>query len=104
MAEEDLCDGLRKRFARSFLDVTILHMLAREPLWGYRMMTFLRERHGVKVGPPVIYPLLDSMQTDGLIDGKDVYAGKRKRKMYSITSKGHENLKCLEKILSEITG
>jgi len=102
MAEEDLCDGLRKRFARSFLDVTILHMLAREPLWGYRMMTVLKERHRVKVGPPVIYPLLDSMEVDGLIEGKDVYAGKRRRKMYSITGRGSEYLKCLEKILSEM--
>ena len=102
MAEEDLCDGLRKRFARSFLDVTILHMLAREPLWGYRMMTVLKERHRVKVGPPVIYPLLDSMEVDGLIEGKDVYAGKRRRKMYSITGRGSEYLKCLEKILSEV--
>jgi len=102
MDEEALCDGLRKRFIRSFLDITILHMLVQAPLWGYRMMTVLNERHGVKVGPPVIYPLLDSMEVDGLIEGKDVYAGKRRRKMYSITGRGSEHLKCLKKILSEM--
>ena len=103
MAEEELCEKLRTRFARSFLDAVILRMLADEPLWGYRMMTMLREDLGVKVGPPVIYPLLDSMEADGLIEGSEVYVGRRRRKMYSVTKKGSEHLRCLEKVLSEFT-
>lgn len=102
MAEEELCEKLRTRFVRSFLDAVILRMLADEPLWGYRMMTILSESHGVEVGPPVIYPLLNSMESDGLIEGSEVYVGKRRRKMYSATQKGFEYLKCLEKILSEV--
>lgn len=103
MAEEKLCNVLRTRFARSFLDAVILHMLASEPLWGYRMMTMLRDNYGVKAGPPVIYPLLDSMEAEGLIEGSEAYTGKRRRKMYSATQKGSEYLKCLEKVISEIT-
>ncbi|MCW3978631.1 MAG: PadR family transcriptional regulator [Candidatus Bathyarchaeota archaeon] len=102
MVEGELCEKLRTRFVRSFLDAVILHMLSGEQLWGYRMMTMLREDHGVKVGPPVIYPLLDSMEVDGLIEGSEVYDGKRRRKIYSATNKGSDYLRCLEKILSEL--
>jgi DNA-binding PadR family transcriptional regulator len=102
LSEEDPCNELRARFSRSFLDAVVLRMLIREPLWGYRMMTMLREDLGVTVGPPVIYPLLDSMEKDGLIEGKDVYAGKRRRKTYSPTQNGIEFLNCLSKILSEM--
>jgi DNA-binding PadR family transcriptional regulator len=102
LSEEDPCNELRARFSRSFLDAVVLRMLIREPLWGYRMMTMLREDLGVTVGPPVIYPLLDSMEKDGLIEGRDAYAGKRRRKTYSPTQKGIEFLSCLGKILSEM--
>lgn len=91
-----------RRFARSFLDVTILHMLAYEPLWGYKMMAMLRERYDTKVGPSVIYPLLDSMEADGLVEAKEVYEGRRRRKMYSATEKGLGYVKCLKNILSEM--
>ena len=102
MSDEDPCNELRTRFSRSFLDAVVLRMLVREPLWGYKMMTMLKEELGVTVGPPVIYPLLDSMEKDGLIEGRDAFTGKRRRMTYSPTQKGIEFLNCLGKILSEI--
>jgi DNA-binding PadR family transcriptional regulator len=101
LSEGDPCYELRRRFIRSFLDVVILHMLSSEPLWGYRMMNVLNAKFGIKVGPPVIYPLLDSMEADGLIEGEEVYEGKRRRNMYSATRKGIETVRCLEKILAD---
>ncbi|MFB0558403.1 MAG: PadR family transcriptional regulator [Candidatus Bathyarchaeia archaeon] len=76
-------------------------MLEREPLWGYKMMSLLREKYGIKVGPPVIYPLLESMEGDRLIEGKEVYEGKRRRKLFSATQKGIETVKCLENIIAD---
>lgn len=76
-------------------------MLSGEPLWGYRMMNVLKEKFGIKVGPSVIYPLLDSMEADGLIEGEEVFEGKKRRNMYSATRKGIETVGCLEKILSD---
>ena len=77
-------------------------MLSKEPLWGYRMMTVLKDTYGVKVGPPTIYPLLDSMEERGLIEGEEAQVGKRKRKMYRTTEKGTELVKCLESVVSQI--
>jgi DNA-binding PadR family transcriptional regulator len=77
-------------------------MLSKEPLWGYRMMTVLKDTYGVKVGPPTIYPLLGFMEEEALIEGEEVQVGRRKRKIYRTTEKGTEFVKCLESVVSEI--
>jgi PadR family transcriptional regulator PadR len=97
--EESGLEELRTRFIRGFLDLTILRMLQEEPLWGYKMMKVLKDRYGVNVGPPVIYPLLDSMEADGLILAEEVYSGKRKRKVYKVLPKGETMLKNMDRIL-----
>ena len=97
--EEPGLAELKTRFVRGFLDVTIMKMLLEEPIWGYKMMEVLRDRYGVKVSPPVIYPLLDSMEKNGLILAEEVYSGKRKRKVYKVLPKGETMLKNMDRIL-----
>jgi len=99
--EEPGLAELKTRFVRGFLDVTIMKMLLEEPLWGYKMMEVLRDRYGVKVSPPVIYPLLDSMEKNGLILAEEVYSGKRKRKVYKVLPKGETMLKNMDRILKK---
>jgi DNA-binding PadR family transcriptional regulator len=102
MSEEDpgLVE-LQIRFVRGLLDVTIMKLLLEEPLWGYKMMEVLNDRYGVKVGPAVIYPLLDSMEADGLILAEEVYSGKRKRKVYKVLPQGETMLKNMDRILKD---
>ena len=102
MLSEDARGALRRRFARSFLDLLMLQMLRREPLWGYRMMSMLRRDYGVRVGPPVIYPLLNSMEAEGLVESEEIYEGRRRRRVYRATRKGLELIRCFETVLSEI--
>jgi DNA-binding PadR family transcriptional regulator len=90
---------LKTRFVRGFLDVTIMKMLLEEPIWGYKMMEVLKDRYGVKVSPPVIYPLLNSMEKNGLILAEELYSGKRKRKVYKVLPKGETMLKNMDRIL-----
>ena len=91
-----------KRFVRSFLDVTILSMLQENSLWGYRMMSLLKERYDVKVGPPVIYPLLDSMEKNGYISSWETKQSNRVRKMYDITDEGREYMKKFSEFLASL--
>ena len=91
-----------KRFVRSFLDVTILSMLQVNSLWGYRMMSLLKERYDVKVGPPVIYPLLDSMEKNGYISSWETKQSNRVRKMYDITDEGREYMKKFSEFLASL--
>ncbi len=102
MADEGGCNALRRRFARSFMDLLILRMLRREALWGYRMMSLLRTRYGIRVGPPVIYPLLGSMEADGLVESEEVHEGRRRRRVYRATQRGLELVECFESVLSEL--
>lgn len=104
VATEDPCQELHMRLVRSFLDLSVLNVLANEPLWGYKLMTVLREKYGVKVGPAVIYPLLDSMESEGLVEPKEAYDGRRRRKVYHSTEKGAEYLKCFKNTLREMAG
>jgi DNA-binding PadR family transcriptional regulator len=101
MTEE--CSTLRVRFARDFMDLTILRILSGEALWGYRLMSLLEGKYGVKVGPSVIYPLLDSMQANGLIEREETFIGRRARKVYRPTEKGLKQLRCLQSVLPEFT-
>ena len=100
---EEVCKELQKRFVRCFLDLTVLTMLAREPTWGYKLMAMVKEVHDIRVGPPVIYPLLDSLEADGLVKCKESYAGKRRRKVYSATPEGAEMVRCFGEILLEFS-
>jgi DNA-binding PadR family transcriptional regulator len=99
--EESSLVELQTRFVRGFLDVTVMKMLLEEPIWGYKMMEVLKDRYGIKVGPAVIYPLLDSMEADGLILAEEVYSGKRKRKVYEVLPKGETMLKNMDRILKD---
>ena len=84
---------LKKRFVRNYLDVIVLQMFLIEPLWGYRIMSLIREKYNIKIGPPVIYPLLESLQREGLIEFNKNSVGGKKRKIYNITSEGVEKVK-----------
>ena len=88
-----IVDNPEKRFVRNFLDITLLSMLTKESLWGYKMMALLKEKYNVKVGPPVIYPLLDIMEKNGLIISWETKISNRIRKMYVITDEGQKYLK-----------
>jgi DNA-binding PadR family transcriptional regulator len=104
MVQEDSYKNLKSRFARSFMDFAILQILKEEPLWGYKLMSVLRETYGIRVGPSVIYPLLDSMLEDKLLERDEVLIGKRSRKIYRPTARGLRILDCLKNVFREFIG
>ncbi|KPV62533.1 MAG: Transcriptional regulator PadR-like family protein [Candidatus Bathyarchaeota archaeon BA1] len=80
----------KRRFARDFLDVFVLRILQASPLWGYGIISKIQSDFGVRIGYGVMYPLLKSLERDGLIKSRLEFKGKRKRKVYEITSRGAE--------------
>jgi len=56
---------------------------------GYKVMDRLEEILGKKPSPGQIYPLLRDMEEKGLIEISCV-EGERKKKVYSLTDKGHK--------------
>lgn len=78
--------------------VAILKLLAddEEPLHGYEIIRRLeaRSRGTFSFKEGLIYPRLHRMEQDGLLEGRWVgEPGTRRRKMYTITEKGRQQLK-----------
>ena len=94
-------NDLRRRLYRAFLDIFLLRLIDEEPRWGYRLMEILRDRYGLRVGPPVLYPLLSSLERRGMVEGFDVHVGGRRRKVYQLTSRGRAYMRRFREVVRE---
>ncbi|MGD6801771.1 PadR family transcriptional regulator [Rossellomorea vietnamensis] len=82
---------LRKLFL-GFIHIHILHHGKEHPVYGSWMTEELRE-HGYNISSGTLYPILHSMETDGLLVRDDKNVGGKIRKYYRTTEKGNEVLK-----------
>ncbi|AFK22328.1 PadR family transcriptional regulator [Pyrococcus sp. ST04] len=92
---------------RDFLTLHILHHAKKEGITGTFIMKEL-ERHGYSISPGTIYPLLHSLEEEGLLHSRwEVRNGKRIR-IYEITEEGvkvlEEGKKKVRELCSEILG
>jgi PadR family transcriptional regulator PadR len=78
-------------FLLGFIKIHILHHAAAEPIYGLAMIEEL-QRHGYRVSPGTLYPLLHALEEDGLLHREDRVVEGRQRKYYSITSEGRQAL------------
>ena len=99
---------------RGFLRIVVLKALADEHKSGYSLMKYVVDKMGTKPSPGSIYPLLEKLKKESLIDVKIV----DKSKEYRLTQKGKQKLNEIEqkrteclcnliegmKMLSAITG
>jgi DNA-binding PadR family transcriptional regulator len=67
--------------------VHILHQAAEEKVFGVGLMKELA-RHGFKLGPGTLYPLLHRLESDGLLTSETVSVNSKSRKYYLISRKG----------------
>jgi DNA-binding PadR family transcriptional regulator len=85
----------------AFARMHILHHAGEEKIFGVGMMKELA-RHGYRLGPGTLYPLLHRMAEDGLLVSEvEVIAGKS-RKYYVATRKGRAALDRLRPKLREL--
>ena len=78
---------LLRHFFGGFIRLHILYHAAHEAICGIDMIAELR-RHGYKLGPGTLYPILHSLAEGGYLSADlEVVKGKR-RKNYRITKKG----------------
>ncbi len=72
----------------------ILGLLAKRPLSGYDIKAVVDRstRFFWAASYGQIYPELRRLEADGLIEGEEVPNGERRRRVYTLTSAGHEAL------------
>jgi DNA-binding PadR family transcriptional regulator len=78
-------------FFLGFIKIHILHHAAQEPLYGLSLIEELR-RHGYRLSPGTVYPILHGLTEAGYLVRKDQVVGGKMRKYYSATRSGRNAL------------
>ncbi|MBO1512979.1 PadR family transcriptional regulator [Metabacillus bambusae] len=78
---------LRKLFL-GFIHIHILHHAKEHPIFGLWMLEELKE-HGYNISAGTLYPILHTMESDGLLVREDKNVEGKIRKYYSTTTKGN---------------
>jgi DNA-binding PadR family transcriptional regulator len=87
---KDLYSGL--------IRIHVLHHACEEGIFGLGMIQELR-RHGYRIGPGTIYPLLHGMEKRGLLRSSVAWMSGRRRNVYYGTRAGQKALeKAKEKV------
>ncbi|MEX0703740.1 MAG: PadR family transcriptional regulator [Planctomycetales bacterium] len=94
-------DDLLRHFFGGFVRLHILYHAGKGPVCGVEMIEELR-RHGYKLSPGTLYPILHHLEEAGYVScAAEVVAGKR-RKNYRITKQGRKLLKDAQHKLREL--
>jgi DNA-binding PadR family transcriptional regulator len=93
--DRDLYSGL--------IRLHILHHAAEEPIFGLGMAEELR-RHGYRISPGTLYPLLHGLENKGYLRASEQRNGKSLRKVYRATALGRKALAAAKGKLRELFG
>jgi PadR family transcriptional regulator PadR len=82
---------------RDVFPLLVLHLVAKEPTYGNRLIESIEEmtQGVISVNPNTMYPLLRTMESDGLVEGRWELPDRRTRRYYSVTAKGRREYKRL---------
>ena len=86
-----------------FIKVHILHHAAEEPVYGLWLIEELG-RHGYKVSPGMIYPLLHRMEKQGYLQHEERLVQGKIRKYYTATEQGEAALQEAQHYIRELVG
>src|SRR5579872_741936 len=81
--DRDLYSGL--------IRLHVLHHAVKEPIFGLGMAEELA-RHGYRISPGTLYPLLHGLELKGYLSSKEERNGKSLRKVYRATPNGRRAL------------
>ena len=91
--DRDLYSGL--------IRLHVLHHAAEEPIWGLGMIEELA-RHGYRISPGSLYPLLHGLEKRGYLKAAEVRNGKSLRRVYRATPLGRKALAAAKEKVREL--
>ena len=92
---------LRKLYL-AFMRIHILHHAKEEPFFGLWMIEELKS-HGYEISSGTLYPILHSMEEDGILKSEEKTVDGKVRKYYSLTEAGNKVLKEVKEKTKELT-
>jgi PadR family transcriptional regulator PadR len=91
--DRDLYSGL--------IRLHVLHHAVEEPVFGLGMIEELA-RHGYRISPGSLYPILHSLETKGYLKSHFERNGKSQRKLYRATPQGRRALRAAKSKVHEL--
>lgn len=88
-------------FFLGFIKIHILHHAAKEPVYGMWLIEELR-RHGYKLSPGTLYPILHRLEEEKLLKSSTANVGGKIRRYYRVTPKGKETLLKIKGKINEL--
>jgi DNA-binding PadR family transcriptional regulator len=92
-----------RRFRQGAVAVHILHHAAEDDVHG-AWLTEELARHGHRLSPGTLYPLLHRLEDEGLLAGRDEVVDGRVLRRYRATPKGRKALAELRQVVAELAG
>ncbi|MFW5718649.1 MAG: PadR family transcriptional regulator [Halanaerobium sp.] len=92
---------LRKLFL-AFMRIHILYHAKEKEFFGLWMIEELKS-HGYEVSSGTLYPILHSMEADGILKSEEKTIDGKVRKYYTLTSKGAEVLEKVKQKTEELS-
>jgi PadR family transcriptional regulator PadR len=93
---------VQTKLMKGLLDLIVLQFLSNQPMHGYQVITKIRKNFGVYFGPSTIYPLLTTLEKKGFVNSEWNMKTERPRKVYKLTTEGHNLLNFTENSLNFI--
>jgi PadR family transcriptional regulator, regulatory protein PadR len=90
-------------FFLGFIKIHILHHAAEHPVYGAWLIRELHE-HGYDLSPGTLYPILHSLEAEGVLSVEERVVHGKRRKYYTATSLGRETLAEAKAKIRELTG
>ena len=87
----------------AFVRVHLLHHASKAPVYGLAMIEELA-RHGYRLSPGTLYPILGSLEDAGFLRSDPVVVAGKVRKYYRITTAGRRALKEFKAKIRELVG
>lgn len=95
-------DNIIRKLFLAFIEVLILHHASKEPVYGSWMIRELGH-YGYDVSAGTLYPILHSMEKNGLLTCEKKLVKSKIRKYYSTTYTGLATLKKAKREISELS-
>lgn len=92
-----------KDLLSGFIRLHILHHAAEQEIYGQWMIDEL-SRHGYRLSPGTLYPMLHAMERRGYLKSRKQRNGRTARKLYRATGLGRKALALAKVRLRELTG
>jgi DNA-binding PadR family transcriptional regulator len=91
------------QFTAGLIRLHVLHHAVEQEFYGHWMIEELG-RHGYRVSPGTLYPLLHALERKGYLKSRTMGVGPRARRLYRATRKGRNALHAAKNQVRELFG